>query len=159
MERHERRMLLKPNRVLLGICSMRRLCFAAAYLSLLWPAALRSDEKGRDMHANETVYNGIRLPAPWPPKVESLTLEPMSPPYLADPPAVIPIDVGRQLFVDDFLIEQTALPLQRDVIVKELLVAESTYSLKFFSNLLKIRFIRGLSLGAPAWRYSPYTGN
>ena len=30
-------------------------------------------------------------------------------PYLADPPAVIPIDVGRQLFVDDFLIETTAL--------------------------------------------------
>jgi hypothetical protein len=29
------------------------------------------------------------------------------PPYLADPPAVIPIDVGRQLFVDDFLIAQT----------------------------------------------------
>jgi hypothetical protein len=31
------------------------------------------------------------------------------PPYLTDPPAVIPIDVGRQLFVDDFLIEETTL--------------------------------------------------
>ena len=31
------------------------------------------------------------------------------PPYLADPPPVIPIDVGRQLFVDDFLIEETSL--------------------------------------------------
>jgi len=30
-------------------------------------------------------------------------------PYLSDPPAVIPIDTGRQLFVDDFLIEQTNL--------------------------------------------------
>jgi hypothetical protein len=30
-------------------------------------------------------------------------------PYLADPPAVIPIDIGRQLFVDDFLIESTTL--------------------------------------------------
>ena len=34
---------------------------------------------------------------------------PIAPPYLIDPPTVIPIDVGRQLFVDDFLIEQTSL--------------------------------------------------
>ena len=33
----------------------------------------------------------------------------VEPPYLKSPPAVIPIDVGRQLFVDDFLIEQTTL--------------------------------------------------
>src|SRR5207248_1380909 len=32
-----------------------------------------------------------------------------TPPHLATPPAVIPIDVGRQLFVDDFLVEQTTL--------------------------------------------------
>jgi hypothetical protein len=30
-------------------------------------------------------------------------------PYIANPPGVIPIDVGRQLFVDDFLIQQTTL--------------------------------------------------
>jgi len=30
-------------------------------------------------------------------------------PYLEKPPKVIPIDVGRQLFVDDFLIENTTL--------------------------------------------------
>jgi hypothetical protein len=30
-------------------------------------------------------------------------------PYLNNPPQVIPIDVGRQLFVDDFLIEKTSL--------------------------------------------------
>ena len=29
--------------------------------------------------------------------------------YLTDPPSVIPIDVGRQLFVDDFLVESTTL--------------------------------------------------
>jgi hypothetical protein len=34
---------------------------------------------------------------------------PVAPPYLTDPPAVIPIDIGRQLFVDDFLIERTSL--------------------------------------------------
>jgi hypothetical protein len=57
----------------------------------------------------ETLYNGIELPADWPPKVSELTMEPATPPYLLSPPAVIPIDVGRQLFVDDFLIEQTTL--------------------------------------------------
>jgi hypothetical protein len=31
------------------------------------------------------------------------------PPYLTDPPAVIPIDVGRQLFIDDFLVEENTL--------------------------------------------------
>ncbi len=57
----------------------------------------------------EVLYNGIELPDTWPPRVEKLTDEPVEPPYLAAPPAVIPIDVGRQLFVDDFLIEQTTL--------------------------------------------------
>jgi len=62
-----------------------------------------------DTPADERLYNGIRLPSPWPPQIGSLTLEPMAPPYLAHPPDVITIDVGRQLFVDDFLIEATTL--------------------------------------------------
>jgi len=33
----------------------------------------------------------------------------LTPPYLLSPPAVIDINVGRQLFVDDFLIQQTTL--------------------------------------------------
>ena len=34
--------------------------------------------------------------------------DPKVPPaYLTSPPDIIPIDVGRQLFVDDFLIEST----------------------------------------------------
>lgn len=33
----------------------------------------------------------------------------MRPPYLERPPRVIPIDIGRQLFVDDFLIEESTL--------------------------------------------------
>ena len=57
----------------------------------------------------ETLYNGIVLPDAWPPPVETLMREPMSVPYLVSPPDVIVIDVGRQLFVDDFLIEQTTL--------------------------------------------------
>ena len=59
---------------------------------------------------DEILYNGIRLPSQWPPIRSSLTLEPLpSPPYLESPPSIIPIDVGRQLFVDDFLIEHTTL--------------------------------------------------
>src|SRR5690349_13166549 len=54
-------------------------------------------------------YNGISRAAPWPPKV-TISRKPLAPPpYLADPPRVIPIDVGRQLFVDDFLIEENML--------------------------------------------------
>jgi len=64
---------------------------------------------GLPVWAGETLYNGIVLPDVWPPKMEALTGEPMDVPYLKNPPEVIPIDVGRQLFVDDFLIEKTDL--------------------------------------------------
>jgi len=57
----------------------------------------------------ETLYNGIELPTLWPPADRVPTREPMDVPYLRDPPEIIPIDVGRQLFVDDFLIEKTDL--------------------------------------------------
>lgn len=59
--------------------------------------------------AGETLCNGIELPDDWPPKIEKLTREPMPVPYLEHPLAVIPIDVGRQLLVDDLLIEQRHL--------------------------------------------------
>ncbi len=58
----------------------------------------------------EVLYNGIVLPDEWPPPGRDLTREPLAePPYLTAPPAVIPIDLGRQLFVDDFLIDSTDL--------------------------------------------------
>jgi len=58
----------------------------------------------------ERLYNGIVLPERWPPKnIDPADRNPMPVPYLDHPPAVIPIDVGRQLFVDDFLIESTDL--------------------------------------------------
>jgi len=60
-----------------------------------------------------TLYNGIVLPREWPPRLAdfptSVEKDPITPPYLVAPPEVIPIDVGRQLFVDDFLIAQTTL--------------------------------------------------
>ncbi len=59
---------------------------------------------------SERLYNGIVLPDEWPPRyMDPQSEEPMPVPYLDNPPEVIPIDIGRQLFVDDFLIEETAL--------------------------------------------------
>ncbi len=50
------------------------------------------------------------LPERWPPyTIDPSNRDPMPVPYLDFPPAVIPIDVGRQLFVDDFLIERSTL--------------------------------------------------
>ena len=59
--------------------------------------------------ADETLYNGIELPDSWPLRIKELTRETMHVPYLKNPPDTIPIDAGRQLFVDDFLIEHTTL--------------------------------------------------
>ncbi len=58
----------------------------------------------------EVLYNGVELPLPWPPPYgDPDSAEPMPVPYLKRVPRTIPIDVGRQLFVDDFLIEKTTL--------------------------------------------------
>lgn len=63
-----------------------------------------------DKNKGEKLHNGIVLPKAWPPEhFEPASAEPMPVPYLEHPPKVIPIDVGRQLFVDDFLIESTTL--------------------------------------------------
>lgn len=57
------------------------------------------------------IYNGIVLPSQWPP-IRNYVNEVrtgMSPFYLNSKPAVLRINVGRQLFVDDFLISSTSL--------------------------------------------------
>ncbi len=56
------------------------------------------------------LYNGIVLPEVWPPQypLEMFAERKALPvPYLEDPPEVIPMGIGRELFVDDFLIEKT----------------------------------------------------
>ena len=58
-----------------------------------------------------TIYNGIKLPAQWP-ILRSATSDirkGMSPFYLTTRPTTVNIAVGRQLFVDNFLIENTTL--------------------------------------------------
>eukprot|EP01051_Picozoa_sp_SAG22_P010922 SAG22_NODE_1014_length_6027_cov_3.998988_5_plen_147_part_00 len=54
----------------------------------------------------ERLHNGICLPSPWPP-ARNYTREYTAPAYLttAAHPGVVSIDVGRQLFVDNFLIQ------------------------------------------------------
>jgi hypothetical protein len=86
-----------------------RLAGSAALASSLRPRDIFAAPGGDVDAAGTTLYNGIRLTDPWPPRLRSLPELPVTPPYLIDPPAVIPIDVGRQLFVDDFLIAQTSL--------------------------------------------------
>lgn len=61
------------------------------------------------MSAPQTLHNGIRLTDNWPPAYGPLTMTAQPVPYLDTPPDIIPIDVGRQLFVDDFLIERSSL--------------------------------------------------
>jgi len=55
------------------------------------------------------LHNGIKLPDQWPPRDTRPGTEARTPPYLEAPPQVITIDRGRQLFVDDFLIDRTDL--------------------------------------------------
>jgi hypothetical protein len=72
-----------------------------------------ADPTGGNADWWDILYNGIVLPSDWPPKVaweDIKARKPIpEPPYLKQPPEVIPIDVGRQLFVDDFLIHETTL--------------------------------------------------
>src|SRR5579871_42737 len=56
----------------------------------------------------QTLYNGIVLPSAWPPTNQPTQLYQL-PPYITAPPSIIPINIGRQLFVDDFLIQSTTL--------------------------------------------------
>ena len=72
-------------------------------LALFCPLLFGAEEKG------ELLYNGIRLPEVWPPRDVAKDRSVKSVPYVMNIPKTLPINVGRQLFVDDFLIESTTL--------------------------------------------------
>jgi hypothetical protein len=69
----------------------------------------KNEEAWRNLGKEEILYNGISIGSYWPPRDYKLTYDPMPVPYLQNPPAIIPINIGRQLFVDNFLIEKTNL--------------------------------------------------
>ncbi len=56
----------------------------------------------------ERLYNGVVMPKNFPPPTLPTQMA-RTPYYLNNPPLVLPINVGRQLFVDDFLIDRTTL--------------------------------------------------
>ena len=85
-----------------GKASIRSAWFLVVVIAGSLPASSGQEPQG------EVLCNGVLLPVHWPP-VEPLTREPSPVPYLQRPPEVIPINVGRQLFVDDFLIQETTL--------------------------------------------------
>lgn len=58
----------------------------------------------------QTLHNGITLPEQWPPRCSEPTERKEMPvPYLKSKPTIISVNTGRQLFVDDFLIQETDL--------------------------------------------------
>jgi hypothetical protein len=82
----------------------RRAFLKAAVAGVALPSPIFAQATKR-----ETLYNGIVLPTPWPPRRVPPVFAPQKPPYLAAPPPIINIEIGRQLFVDDFLIEESSL--------------------------------------------------
>jgi uncharacterized protein (TIGR02302 family) len=81
----------------------------AQRIGVLGASVLATLDAAQPATEGELLYNGIRLPTPFPPRIKDVPRDPVTPAYLTSPPSVIPIDVGRQLFVDDFLIERTTL--------------------------------------------------
>jgi hypothetical protein len=79
-----------------------------AFLATAAGAALGA-RVGAQAPSGRMLYNGIVPAWPWPPRRAHLSSAPQRPPYLASPPPIINIDTGRQLFVDDFLIEESSL--------------------------------------------------
>ena len=64
---------------------------------------------------SKPLYNGIEIPTGWNFEIDRYSTQPLDPPYLTTAaeggyaPSTVNVDRGRQLFVDDFLIENTNL--------------------------------------------------
>ena len=85
-------------------------CAGCAGALLAAPAKL--DATGvKPPREGELLYNGIELPKAWPPRdVPADGRSELAVPYLGEGRhEVVFIDVGRQLFVDDFLVDKTYL--------------------------------------------------
>lgn len=107
MKTFNRRHFIKAAAVL-GTAGMTMPRFGVAAPAA--PSPLANASSGPS--GGEILYNNIQLPRQWPPRnIDPASYAPIPVPYLITPPKVIRIDVGRQLFVDGFLVEQ--MDLQR----------------------------------------------
>src|SRR5581483_6742737 len=99
----DRRRFLQKSSALLGTAALSPWMRAEE-------AATPSSGGNATSPGGEQLHNGIVLPKEWPPRYTTVpTREPMMVPYLHYIPDIIPIDVGRQLFIDDYLIEPSRL--------------------------------------------------
>lgn len=88
---------------------MKKITCYLACAALLGGCAPTGDTPA-DETTSRTLPNGITLPDEWPPRLADDGIRREMPlPYIEHKPAVIPVNLGRQLFVDDFLIAQTDL--------------------------------------------------
>lgn len=77
-------------------------------LTALFAGCASSQNKEMVEDNGKTLHNGIVLPEHWPPGMANDGVRREMPlPYIENKPAVIPVNLGRQLFVDDFLIAET----------------------------------------------------
>lgn len=90
-------MMLAATVALIGTLSGSNHLHDEARLSTVRASVAFSDCDG------EISYNGICTPAEFPPR-QNYSRSVPHPPYLKDPPPLINITIGRQLFVDSFLI-------------------------------------------------------
>lgn len=82
------------------------------YKNLIWIWLFIVLFIGTNTGFSQTLPNGIVLPRHWPPNYEEpAQRQAMQVPYLVAKPAVIPVNSGRQLLVDSFLIESTNLKI------------------------------------------------
>jgi hypothetical protein len=92
------------------VAAGERFRFGKWVVAVGFSEAIEYVEKPWSENSGEQLYNGIVLPNEWPPQnIDVADTSPMPVPYLDCPPQVIPINVGRQLFIDDFLVESTDL--------------------------------------------------
>ena len=76
---------------------------------VIWALVSSCSHENIKENSLNVLHSGILLPDPWPPKYAELpeAEEMRIPPYLKQKPPAIVINTGRQLFVDDFLIDET----------------------------------------------------
>jgi hypothetical protein len=112
-----------------------------------------AEPRGRNLSVlsaeGEVLYNGVQLPREWPPRdrtVQDIYNGKIISPFYLDPshpgrPRVIPIDVGRQLFVDSFLsefednierhtgqfVQDAKPPFPRDLPVESLMISDGVW--------------------------------